>query len=92
MAFFESIWQWILDLFGSFDQFLKETINYDQLVLDFYQNVVAPLPEWMKILGTLALVVVLVFGIFSIAKKLLKLAIFLAVVLLIIVLARTLLT
>ena len=92
MAFFETVWQWILDLFGSFDQFLKETINFDQLVLDFYSNVIAPLPEWMKILGTLALVIIIVFGIFSIAKKLLKLAIFIAVVLLIIVLARTLLT
>lgn len=92
MAFFETVWQWILDLFGSFDQFLKETINFDQLVLDFYSNVIAPLPEWMKILGTLALVIIIVFGIFSIAKKLLKLAIFIAVVLLIILLARTLLT
>lgn len=92
MAFFETVWQWILDLFGSFDQFLKETINFDQLVLDFYSNVIAPLPEWIKILGTLALAIIIVFGIFSIAKKLLKLAIFIAVVLLIILLARTLLT
>ena len=88
MAFLETIWQWILNIFGSFDSFLEETIQFDKLALDFFNNVIVPLPEWLKIIGTLGLVFIIVFGIVGIAKKLLKLLIFVVVVLVIIILVR----
>lgn len=88
MAFLETIWQWILNIFGSFDSFLEETIQFDKLALDFFNNVIVPLPEWLKIIGTLGLVFIIVFGIVGIAKKLLKVLIFVVVILVIIILVR----
>ena len=92
MEFLDSIWAMIMSLFGSFDNMLKELINFDQLAIDFYTNVISPYPEWAKILGALGLVVVIIFGVLSIAKKMLKLVIFIAVILAILVFSRILMS
>ena len=49
---------------------------------------IAPFPEWVKILGALGVVIVLVFGILSIAKKMMKLLIVIVIILAIVVLGR----
>lgn len=88
MEFLETIWTFIKGLIGDFDTFLKDLVNFDQLAIDFYNNVIAPFPEWVKILGAIGVAIVLVFGILSIAKKMMKLLIVIVIILAIVVLGR----
>lgn len=88
MEVLDSIWAFIKKMFGSFDNFLEELVDFDKLAIDFYNNVIMPFPEWVKILGTIGLAIVVVFGILSIAKKMMKLLILVVVILAIVVLAR----
>ncbi len=90
MEILDQIWAFLMSIFGDLDSMLEELVNYDQLVLGLYNDYILPLPEWMKILGTLGLAVVIVFGVIGIAKKMMKLLIFVVVILAIIVLARIL--
>lgn len=90
MEILDQIWAFLMSIFGDLDSMLEELVNYDSLALGFYNDVIMPLPEWMKILGTLGLAVVIIFGVFAIAKKMLKLLIIVVVILAILVLARIL--
>lgn len=90
MEIFEQIWAFLMSLFGDLDNMLKELVNFDQLAIDFYTDVIMPFPEWVKILGTLGLAVVIIFGLLAIAKKMLKLLIIIVVILAILGLARIL--
>ena len=73
-----------------FRSMLAELVNFDQLAIDFYTDIIMPFPEWVKIAGTLGLAVIIIFGVFAIAKKMMKLMIIVVVILALIVLARIL--
>lgn len=90
MEILDKIWAFLMDVFGNFDTMLKDLVNFDQLAMDFYTDFIVPFPEWVKILGTLSLLVVVIFGLLSIAKKMMKLLIIIAVILGILILARIL--
>ncbi len=92
MEILDQVWAFLMSIFGDLDSMLEELVNFDQLALNFYNDVILPLPEWTKILGTLGLAVVFIFGIFAIAKKMMKLLIFVVVILAILVLARILMS
>ncbi|MCU0105603.1 hypothetical protein N7603_08015 [Acholeplasma vituli] len=92
MEILDQIWAFLMGIFGDLDGMLEELVNFDQLALNFYNDIIMPLPEWIKILGTLGLAVVFIFGIFAIAKKMMKLLIFVVVILAILVLARILMS
>lgn len=92
MEILDQVWTFLMSIFGDLDSMLEELVNFDQLALNFYNDVILPLPEWTKILGTLGLAVVFIFGIFAIAKKMMKLLIFVVVILAILVLARILMS
>lgn len=89
------MWNFIQGLFGSlfgslFDrlnQFLIDTLKIDETLLGLYDQIVVPLPEWIKILGIIFVGIVLVLGTISFVKKMLKLFIVIAVILAIVVLA-----
>ncbi len=86
------MWEIIRDFFMNqyerFDGFLGDTLDIDGRLLDLYNQFISPLPEIIKILGGLFVVVLLIFGTVSFVKKLLKLFVVIAVIL-IIVLAVT---
>jgi hypothetical protein len=92
MEILDQVWAFLMSIFGDLDSMLEELVNFDQLALNFYNDVILPLPEWTKIVGTLGLAVVFIFGIFAIAKKMMKLLIFVVVILAILVLARILMS
>lgn len=73
-GFFES-------LYGRFNGFLQTTLDIDGKVLALYDQFVVPLPEIIKILGMVFLAIVIVLGVISFVKKMLKLFIVLAVIL-----------
>lgn len=76
------------DIIGNLDGWLKSTIQFDQTLLDLYNQFIVPLPELFKILGGVLLSIIIVLGTFTFIKKLLKLFIVIAVII-VIVLAIT---
>jgi len=84
----ETIKNFFMSQYDNFNGFLQDKINFDGMLWDLYNQFVVPLPEIIKILGAAFLAVIIVFGVISFVKKLLKLFIVIAVIL-VIVLAIT---
>jgi len=82
-GFFES-------LYGRFNDFLSTTLDIDGKVLALYDQFIVPLPEIIKIVGMVFLGIVIVLGVISFVKKMLKLFIVLAVILAIVFFATQL--
>ena len=84
----DALWQGILGFFsnliGSLDGWLESTIQLDDRVLGFYQDIIVPIPEVFKLLGALLFVVIVIMGTFTFIKKLLKLFIVIAVIIVIV--------
>jgi hypothetical protein len=74
----------INNIFGDINGFLQNLIQFDNLILGFYDQVIAPLPELVKIPGSVLLAVILVLGTIQFVKKMLKLFIVVAVILVIV--------
>jgi hypothetical protein len=74
----------INNIFGDINGFLQNLIQFDDLILGFYDQVIAPLPELVKIPGSVLLAVILVLGTIQFVKKMLKLFIVVAVILVIV--------
>lgn len=77
-------------VYNSFDEFLQNTLNIDGTLIDLYEQFITPLPELIKIVGTVFVAIILVLGILSFVKKMLKLFIVLAVILAIVLLVTQL--
>ena len=82
-GFFES-------LYGRFNGFLQTTLDIDGKVLALYDQFIVPLPELIKVVGMVFLGIVIVLGVISFVKKMLKLFIVLAVILAIVFFATQL--
>ncbi|HBG32620.1 MAG TPA: hypothetical protein DEG42_05770 [Acholeplasmataceae bacterium] len=82
-GFFES-------LYGRFNGFLQTTLDIDGKVLALYDQFIVPLPELIKLVGMVFLGIVIVLGVISFVKKMLKLFIVLAVILAIVFFATQL--
>lgn len=78
------ILSFINNIFGDINGFLQNLIQFDDLILGFYDQVIAPLPEMVKIPGSILLAVVIVLGTIQFVKKMLKLFIVVAVILVIV--------
>lgn len=84
----QGILRFLGDIIGNLDGWLKSTIQFDQTLLELYNQFIVPLPELFKILGGVLLSIIIVLGTFTFIKKLLKLFIVIAVII-VIVLAIT---
>jgi hypothetical protein len=82
------VWEWIQSLFGllygRFNTFLQDSLDIDGKLISLYNEFVAPLPEVIKIAGLAFLAIIIVLGVFSFIKKMLKLFIVIAIILAII--------
>lgn len=78
------ILNFINNIFGDINGFLQNLIQFDELILGFYDQVIAPLPELVKIPGSVLLAVIIVLGTIQFVKKMLKLFIVVAVILVIV--------
>jgi len=78
------VFEFINNIFGDINGFLQNLIQFDQRILGFYDQVIAPLPELIKIPGSILLSVIIVLGTVQFVKKMLKLFIVLAVILVIV--------
>lgn len=88
------MWQAISDFFsniyGTVNDWIRNLIHFDQVFMDLYNQFIVPLPELIKILGAGLLVIIIVLGVISFVKKMLKLFIVIAVILAIVFLVTQL--
>lgn len=73
------------NLLETINNWFKELINFDEIIKTFYDNVIAPIPEIIKILGSAFLVFILILGVLSFIKKFIKISIFIGIIILIVV-------
>jgi len=78
-GFFESLYQ-------RFNGFLQDTLQIDDKLIGLYNEFVVPLPELIKIVGIVFVGIIIVLGVITFVKKMLKLFIVLAVILAIVLL------
>ncbi len=77
----------IMDVLNNgFNDFLQNTFHFDDQIINLYNQFIAPLPEIIKILGAVFLAIIIVLGVISFVKKMLKLFIVIAVILAIVLL------
>lgn len=80
MDFFNNVWDWIKSIFQNIDNWMASTFKFDIIMIDLYDKFIAPRPEWLKMIGLVGVVIILVFGVISLLKKSMKLVIILAVI------------
>ncbi len=80
MDFINKILDWIRGVVGDLNTWLIDKIALDTKILGFYESYIAPLKEWVKIVGLVAIAILLILGLFSFIKKLYKLFIVLIII------------
>jgi hypothetical protein len=78
------ILNFINSIFGDINGFLQNLIGLDKLILNLYDQFIKPLPELVKIPGTVLLLVIIILGTIQFVKKMLKLFVVMAVILVIV--------
>ena len=78
------ILNFINSIFGDINGFLQNLIELDNLILNLYDQFIKPLPELIKIPGTVLLLVIIILGTIQFVKKMLKLFVVIAVILVIV--------
>lgn len=86
MNLWETVKGFFFSLYDRFNDFLQSTLDIDGRLIGLYQEFVVPLPELIKIVGIVFTGIVVVLGVLSFVKKMLKLFVVLAVILAIVVL------
>jgi len=80
-SLWDTIKGFLLNLYDKFNSFLQDTLDIDGKLISLYQEFIVPLPEIIKIVGIVFLGIIIVLGVLSFVKKMLKLFIVLAVIL-----------
>ena len=78
------ILNFVNSIFGDINGFLQNLIGLDNLILNLYEQFIKPLPELVKIPGTVLLLVIIILGTIQFVKKMLKLFVVIAVILVIV--------
>ena len=78
------ILNFVNSIFGDINGFLQNLIGLDNLILNLYDQFIKPLPELIKIPGTVLLLVIIILGTIQFVKKMLKLFVVIAVILVIV--------
>ena len=78
------ILNFINSIFGDINGFLQNLIGLDNLILNLYDQFIKPLPELIKIPSTVLLLVIIILGTIQFVKKMLKLFVVIAVILVIV--------
>ncbi|MFA6800783.1 MAG: hypothetical protein WCR19_01590 [Acholeplasmataceae bacterium] len=80
----EVIKSFFINQYDNFNGFLQDSVDIDGRLLSLYNEFIVPLPEIVKILGTAFIAILIVMGTISFVKKLMKLFIVIAVILVIV--------
>lgn len=80
MDMFQNVLEWFKGLFSDLNVWMASVFKFDETILNLYDRFVAPLPEWIKMLGFIFVTITLVFGAIEIIKKAYKLVLVLVIV------------
>lgn len=80
-SLWDTIKGFLLSLYDKINGFLQDTLDIDGKLIGLYQEFIVPLPEIIKIVGIVFTGIIIVLGVLSFVKKMLKLFIVLAVIL-----------
>lgn len=80
MDFINKILDWFKTMFASINSWMISTIKFDQNMLKLYNRFISPLSEWIKIVGLIGLIIIIVFGLIALIKKAYKLVIVLLII------------
>ncbi len=86
----EAISNFFTNIYGSVNDWIRSVFQFDQVFMDLYNQFIVPLPELIKILGAGLLAIIIVLGVISFVKKMLKLFVVIAVILAIVFLVTQL--
>ncbi|MFA5471286.1 MAG: hypothetical protein WCZ00_02395 [Acholeplasmataceae bacterium] len=81
IAIWDAIKGFFLRIYDKFNAFLQDTLDIDGKLIGLYEEFIVPLPEIIKIVGIVFTAIIIVLGILSFVKKMLKLFVVLAVIL-----------
>lgn len=70
----------IIQMFTDFNGWLKTTINFDGKFIGFYNSAIAPLAEWIKMIGLVAIILLAVVGLVVLIKKAYKIILVLLII------------
>ena len=70
----------IIKMFTDFDGWLKTTFQFDAKFLGFYNSAIAPLAEWIKMFGLVAIIFLSIIGLIVVIKKAYKLILTLLII------------
>lgn len=80
MGFLDTIKGFFGSIHEGINGFLQRILDIDGRLLSLYDEFVMPLPELVKVAGIIFLTIIIVLGVMSFAKKMLKLLIILAII------------
>lgn len=81
LAIWDTVKGFFLNLYERFNTFLQDTLDIDGRLIGLYEEFIVPLPELIKIVGIVFIAIILILGVLSFVKKMLKLFVVLAVIL-----------
>lgn len=70
----------IAKLFSDFDGWIKTTFHFDEKIINVYQTAIAPLSEWVKMVGLVVLILLVIVGLIVVIKKAYKLILTLVII------------
>lgn len=80
MMILSAVGDWINEIFSKLDGWLSNLTKFDYRFMLFYDTLIAPLSEWLKLVGSLLLIIVVISGIFALVKRMYKVVIVVAVI------------
>ena len=80
----EVIGNFFKNLYENANGWMHDTLKTDEIVVDFYNNTIAPMPELIKIVGAVFIGIIVILGCISFIKKFLKTFVAIAVILVIV--------
>jgi type IV secretory pathway VirB2 component (pilin) len=84
MQIWETVKGFLMGLYDKFNDFLASSLEIDNRLIELYREVIAPIPEIIKIVGIFFVGIIFVLGVLSFVKKMLKLFVVLAIILFIV--------
>ncbi|MFA5719432.1 MAG: hypothetical protein WC939_00065 [Acholeplasmataceae bacterium] len=67
-------------MFANFNDWLQTTFLFDEKIVNFYQAAIAPLAEWIKMVGLVVAILLIIVGFVVVLKKAYKLILTLLII------------
>lgn len=70
----------VAKMFAAFNEWLQTTFLFDEKIVNFYQTAIAPMAEWIKMVGLVVAILLIIVGFVVVLKKAYKLILTLLII------------